>query len=114
VVAIPFLAIGLAPFWASLRHRWSRIATAALLGLSIAVNLAIATTDIFDSDTMSFPLWEHNAVMFVTGNLTTFPSQWLGWAPWRGFALYLVLVGPLLTMMILSARRADRITASVA
>jgi len=114
VVAIPFLAIGLAPFWASLRSRWARLATAALLGLSIMVNLAIATTDIFDSDSMSFPLWEHNAAMFVSGHLTTFPGQWFGWAPWRGFALYLVLVGPLLTMMILSARRADRIMASVA
>ena len=79
-----------------------------------AINLAIATTDIFDSDTMSFPLWEHNAPMFVSGHLTTFPSQWFGWSPWRGFALYLVLVGPLLTTMILSARRADRIVAPVA
>ncbi len=112
VVAIPFLAIGLAPFWAGLRHRWARVAMAVLLGLSMVVNLAIATTDIFDSDTMSFPLWEHNSVMFVTGNLTTFPSQWFGWAPWRGLALYLVLVGPLLTMMILSARRADRTAAT--
>ena len=57
---------------------------------------------------MSFPLWQHNVPMFVTGNLTTFPSQWLGWAPWRGLALYLVLVGPLLVTMVLSARRSDR------
>jgi hypothetical protein len=112
VVAIPFLALGVAPFWASLRRRWARIATAVLLGVSMFINLTIATTDIFDSDTMSFPLWQHNAVMFVTGNLSTFPSQWFGWAPWRGLALYLVLVGPLLTMMILSARRTDRVHAT--
>lgn len=114
VVAIPFLAIGLAPFWAGLRSKGARLATAALLGLSMFVNLAIVATDIFDSDLMSFPLWQHNAVMFVAGKLTTFPSQWFDWAPWRGFALYLVLVGPLLLMMILSARRADRIRVPVA
>lgn len=114
VAAIPFLAIGLAPFWASLRASWTRIAMAVVLGLSVLLNLLIASTDIFDSDAMSFPLWQHNAMMFATGNLTTLPSQWLGWAPWRGFALYLVLVGPLLTTMILSALRSDRKVAPVA
>jgi hypothetical protein len=114
VVAIPFLALGLAPFWASLRSGWARRATAVLLGLSILLNLVIATTDIFDSDTMSFPLWQHNAMMLFSGNLTSLPTQWFGWAPWRGVALYLVLAGPLLFVMILSARRADRSSAGVA
>ncbi len=114
VVAIPFLALGLAPFWAGLRASWARIATATVLGLSMLINLLIATTDIFDSDSLSFPLWQHNVPMFLSDNLTTFPSQWFGWAPWRGFALYLVLAGPLLTVMILSARRADRTVAPVA
>ncbi|MFA5964758.1 MAG: hypothetical protein WC804_12130 [Sphingomonas sp.] len=114
VVAIPFLALGLAPFWASLRAGWARRATAALLALSILLNLVIASTDIFDSDTMSFPLWQHNAMMLFSGNLTSFPTQWLDWAPWRGVALYLVLTGPLLVVMILSARRADRSGAGLA
>lgn len=108
VVAIPFLALGLAPFWASLRVGWARRATATLLGLSILLNLVIASTDIFDSDTMSFPLWQHNAMMLASGNLASLPNQWFGWSPWRGVALYLFLVGPLLFVMILSARRADR------
>lgn len=108
VVAIPFLALGLAPFWASLRVGWARRATATLLGLSILLNLVIASTDIFDSDTMSFPLWQHNAMMLASGKLASLPNQWFGWSPWRGIALYLFLVGPLLFVMILSARRADR------
>ncbi|MEG3144917.1 glycosyltransferase family 39 protein [Sphingomonas sp. RT2P30] len=114
VVAIPFLALGLAPFWASLRSGWAKRATATLLGLSILLNLAIATTDIFDSDGFDFPLWERNASILASGKLTSLPSDWWGWSPWRGVALYLFLAVPLLVTMILSARRADRRGATVA
>ncbi len=108
VVAIPFIALGLAPFWSGLPSGWARRATALLLGLSILINLGIAATDIFDPDTMAFPLWQQNARMFATGKLTTLPSQWWGWLPWRGLALFMVLTVPLLAMMVLSAVRADR------
>jgi hypothetical protein len=107
VVAIPFLALGLAPFWASLRSGWAKRATATLLGLSILLNLAIATTDIFDSDGFDFPLWERNASILASGKLTSLPSDWWGWSPWRSVALYLFLAAPLLVTMILSAQRAD-------
>lgn len=109
VAAIPFLALGLAPFWAGLRARWSRIAAATLLALSMLLNLLIAATDIFDSDAFAWPLWQRNAVLLARGSLDTLPGDYWGWAPWWGLALYLVIALPLLWLVVLSAARTDRL-----
>ena len=111
VPAIPFLALGLAPFWAGLRSQWARGAAAALLGLSMAINLVVAATDIFASEALTTPVWTRNFLgMFVHGKLDTLPNLYWGWQPWFGFALYLDLALPLLGLMLWSLRRTERAT----
>lgn len=109
VPAIPFLAIGLAPLWASLRQRWMRWAAVALLGLSMAINLIVAATDMFASEAMATPVWTRNFVgMFLNGILNTVPNLYWGWGPWFGFALYLDIALPLLGLIVWQVRRAER------
>jgi hypothetical protein len=101
VPAIPFLALGLAPFWASLRRRWTRGAAATLLGVSMVINLVIAATDIFAPETMKTPVWTRNFVgLFSHGKLSTLPNLYWGWKPWFGFGLYLDLALPMLALIL--------------
>lgn len=99
------LALGLAPFWAGLGGvgRW---AAAALLALSMALNLAIASAEIAAPPEYAFPVW--SAVIrdgFLAGGLRTWPSEALGWSPWSGLALYLAVALPLLAALTLRVRR---------
>lgn len=109
VPAIPFLALGLAPFWASLRSRGAKVAAAALLGASMLLNLVVAATDIFAPETMVTPVWTRNfAGLFAHARLNTVPNLYWGWQPYWGFALYLDIALPMLGLMLWWTRRADR------
>ena len=84
--AVALLAIGLAPWWASLRSSLARVAGAALLGLSIAINAVIAAADVFAPPEVRYPFWRYVVERrFLPGDLTTFPSEWLDWTRWTGF-----------------------------
>lgn len=100
--ALPFLALGLAPFWAA-RPRWRRLVLGLLL-LSIALNLAIATTDIFAPDDKPFPLADPVWKTLVAGLYRNVPSQLLYWRPWQGMVLYLTLAGGLAALLATAAR----------
>lgn len=109
VPAIPFLALGLAPFWVSLRSAGAKIAAAALLGTSMLLNLVVAATDIFAPETMVTPVWTRNFVgLFAHAKLNTVPNLYWGWQPVWGFALYLDLALPILALMLWWTRRAER------
>ena len=109
VPAIPFLALGLAPLWASLERQRAKIAAAALLGVSMLLNLIVAATDIFASETLASPVWTRNIrALFVHGRLDTVPNLFWGWQPWFGFALYLDLAVPLLLLLLWATRRTER------
>ncbi|SDA26856.1 hypothetical protein SAMN03159340_02072 [Sphingomonas sp. NFR15] len=111
VPAIPFLAIGLAVLWARWRGAGRRAALVALLVVSVAINLMIASTDIFGSEAYADPLWSRTIVaMFLPGNLSTIPSDFFGWSAWRGFFLYLDVAVPLLVLLIVWTRAAERQT----
>lgn len=101
VPAIGLVAIGLAPFWASLRHAWERAATVGVLLVSVAINLMIAAANITAPDTYRFPLLDPILTDWQTGQLRTLPRDLLGWAPIAGIVAYLalalLLAGPLLT-----------------
>lgn len=100
------LALGLAPFWAGLRQGWQRIATAGLLGLSMAINLMIAAAEIFAPPEYRFPLWSAvYDLRFRHGDLRTIPSEWWGWTTWQGLWLYLAVALPLLATLIVRVRR---------
>jgi len=109
VPAIAPLAIGLAAAWQQAGGRAIRIALSALLGLSIAINAAIAAAEIFAAPGPAFPVWQ--AVIagpFATGWLRTLPSEWFGWTPWHGFALWAAIALPMLGWLVRAAGRTYR------
>lgn len=109
VPAIPFLALGLAPVWTSLRTMGAKLAASALLGASMLLNLVVAATDIFAPETMVTPVWTRNFVgLFAHARLNTVPNLYWGWQPVWGFALYLDLALPMLALMLWWTRRAER------
>jgi hypothetical protein len=89
VPAIGLIAIGLAPFWASLRFAWERAVTVALLLLSTVINLMIAAANITTPDTYRFPLADPILTAWKAGALRTLPSDFLGWSPIPGVEIYL-------------------------
>ena len=101
VPAIGLLAVGLATFWANRVYWWERAFAAAMLGVSVAINLAIAAANITAPDTYAFPLWDPILKTdWAGGILRTLPSDFLGWAPFAGVALYLVLAIPLAVLLV--------------
>ncbi len=109
VPAIPFLALGLAPLWASFERRRARWAAIGVLALSIAINLIVVSTDIFAPETLLTPVWTRNfGGMFLEGKLDTVLNLYAGWAPWFGFTLYLDIAVPLLGLILWQTRRAER------
>jgi hypothetical protein len=101
VPAIGLIAIGLAPFWASLRFGWERALTVGVLLVSVVINLMIAAANINAPDTYRFPLADPILTGWKAGALRTLPSDFLGWSPIAGIAAYLVLA-LLLTGLLLA------------
>lgn len=96
VPALPFLALGLAPIWARAKRPAVRVALLGLLALSVTINLIVAATDIFAPDDAPWPLWHPIfSPDFVNGQFRDLPSQFWGWSPWAGLALYLLLASGL-------------------
>ena len=88
------LALGLAFFWDQLA-RAGRLVAGGVLALSIAINAAIASAEILAPPEFRFPVW--SAVIggrFRRGDLTTVASEWWGWTPWAGFALWVAVAVP--------------------
>lgn len=105
--AVALLGIGLAPWWVKLRSRAAQGAAVALLATSVAINLVIASADIFAPPDYRWPLWRDVVMQwFVRGDLRTWPSEWWGWTPWQGLALYLACAVPLAAWL---AQRAARV-----
>ncbi|MBS0480130.1 MAG: hypothetical protein JSR79_12645, partial [Proteobacteria bacterium] len=105
VPAIGLLSIGLGAYWASLVYWWERALAAAILGVSVVINLAIAAADIVASGEYKFPLWDPILKTdWGTGALRTLPSDFLGWSPLAGTALYLCLAIPLALLLWDSVR----------
>ncbi len=99
-------AVGLAGFWTQAARAWERLALAALLAVSMAINLMVAAAEIFVAPEYRFPLW--SAVFdlrFRRGDMRTWPSEWLGWTTWHGLYLYLAIALPSLAWLIVKVRR---------
>ena len=95
IPAVAPLALGLAAEWMRAHHRGERIAMALVLALSIAVNAAIASADIFAPPVTAFPVWQWViAGNFANGYLRTVPSEWFGWSAWAGFYWWAALALP--------------------
>jgi hypothetical protein len=102
VPAIGLIAIGLAPFWASLRFAWERVMTVGLLLVSVVINLMIAAANITTPDTYRFPLADPILTSWKAGALRTLPSDFLGWSPITGVQIYLTAA---VVLTLLLARR---------
>jgi len=103
VPAIGLIAIGLAPFWASLRHGWERVVTVGVLLVSVAINLMIAAANITAPDTYRFPLVDPIRTDWQRGELRTLLNDLLGWSPISGVGMYLTLLS-LLAGLLLAQR----------
>lgn len=105
VPAIPMLALALAPLWAGLERLRARIAAVMLLAGSIAINFAIAATEIAAPDDYRFPLWRPILVEdWPGGKFRDLPGEFWGWSHWLGLAMYLVLAA-VLGWMLWQAQR---------
>ncbi len=86
------LSIGLAPVWAHFRATFARWVMAALLLVSIVINGTIAAAEVLASPEYYFPLWtgvlKHR---FIPGDLRTIGSEYWGWSPWTGFAVWVAI-----------------------
>ncbi|WP_342658329.1 hypothetical protein NPJ82_03130 [Sphingomonas sp. NY01] len=99
-------ALGLAQFWVALRSTWARVMACAVLALSIAINLVIASAEIMAyaavPNALRDAVWRER---FVTGQLRTIPNEWWGWSPWEGLALWAVVAVPLIAALGWIVRR---------
>jgi len=100
VPAFGFLALGLAPLW---RGRWRR-PLVVLLGLSLAINGAVAATTITARDVYAFPLTDQVIPALLAGKVRTIANQFWGWPGWAGMMLYLVVALPLLGWLVRRTR----------
>ncbi|MEG3123784.1 hypothetical protein [Sphingomonas sp. GB1N7] len=98
IPAMAFLALGLAPLWASAGKSARRL-IGALLALSLFINLAIAAAEVTAPDTILFPLWDPILKHFLELQIRTIPSDWWGWKPGFGLALYLTVALPVLWLL---------------
>ncbi|HEU4962178.1 MAG TPA: hypothetical protein VFT56_17450 [Sphingomonas sp.] len=107
VPAIGFLALGLGPVWVWCRNRASKAALAALLALSMLLNLLIAAVDITAPDGIAWPVWNWIVTERLRwGALRDFPAEHWGWSPWAGLWLYIGIAAIFLGAMLWTVRSA--------
>ncbi|GAA0678545.1 4-amino-4-deoxy-L-arabinose transferase-like glycosyltransferase [Sphingomonas insulae] len=106
IPAIGPLALGLAAEWMRSHGRGERLAMALVLALSVAVNAAIASADIFAPPVTAFPVWQWViAGNFANGYLRTVPSEWFGSSTWAGFYWWAALALPTIGWLAWRVRR---------
>lgn len=106
VPAIGPLALGLAAVWPMLEGR-ERSAAGALLGISIALNLAIAAADIAAPDQFTAPLWQHILPKFWDGDIRSFGTEALGWSPGLSIAIWGAVAAIALIWLVKHCRGGD-------
>lgn len=105
--AVAYLSLGLGPVWARARAGAGRGMLLLVLALSVALNLVIAASEITSGGPGDFPLWSDVFARFRAGDLRTVMSEWFGWSPFAGLALYgVVALG--LSGMLAAALRSPR------
>ncbi len=100
------MALGLGSLWAMARPFWMRGLLALVLTGSMAINLTIASAEIFAPPTFLWAWWQ--AVMqqrFLVGDLRTIPSEWWGWTSWHGLYLWAAVAIPLALWLVQSCAR---------
>ncbi len=99
VPALGFLALGIAPLWASWGisgRRW----ISGLLALSLFINLAIAAAEITAPHGYHFPVVAPVMTRFFSGIIRDLPGEYWGWPPLAGLAQYLAVALPLLGWLL--------------
>ncbi|WP_375391420.1 glycosyltransferase family 39 protein [uncultured Sphingomonas sp.] len=107
IPAVGLLALGLAPFWASLRTRQERRLAAGMLAVSVLVNATIAAGDIFTPPWATSPfawIWRER---LVTGDITSLGRDLWGWPGWTGPAIWAAVALPALLWLTRAARLRD-------
>ncbi|WP_325102208.1 hypothetical protein [Sphingomonas sp.] len=102
--AIGLLALGLAPLWAGLTTKASRIAAAVALALSIGINLVIAACDIFAPPIDPWPLHWVMTQHLLLGDVTSIAGDWWGWPESTGLVVWAAVALPALAWLARVAR----------
>lgn len=107
--AAGMLALGMAGFWAEQEPGRTRWLAAAVLGVSLVVNLLIAAGDVMASPEHDWPVkrvvWD---MRVAQGQMRTLPSSFWGWTSWAGLTVYLLSAIALLWWLVDRAREAPR------
>lgn len=103
--AVAFLALALPAVWAGV-GRIGRVVLAALLALSVAINVTIAAAEI------TAPWSAENALVdgvwrdrFLPGYLRTVAGEFFGTSPWTGLVLWAVVASMLFFALVFSLSR---------
>lgn len=104
--AVGFLSIGLVFFWARGGTAW-RFVGVMTLALSIAINLMIASAEIFAfGNEGRIALWDAVVMArFVPGYLNTLPGYLANIPPWPALGIYGIVAATLASMLWEKARR---------
>ena len=97
--AVAYLAIGLAAFWAG-ANRAEKWLGGGFLAASVALNLAIAASEVQAPHFYPAPVTQHIIPKFLGGDIRTIPNEFWGWSPWAGLGLYLALAGLLVALLV--------------
>ena len=107
VPAIGPLALGLAAVWSMLEGR-ERTAAAVFLGVSVALNLAIAAADIAAPDQFDAPLWQHILPKFWSGDIRSFGTEVLTLSPGLSIAIWGTVATIALIWLVKDCREGHR------
>ena len=99
IPAIGLLALGLAQFWAGLTSRGAKLATGAVVILSVAINLLIAACDIFAPPTDRWALHWVWVQHFRPGDITSIAGDYWGWPEWTGLIVWAAMALPTLAWL---------------
>lgn len=102
--AIGMLALGLAPFWAGLTRARGRMLTAAVLALSIGINLVIAACDIFAPPFDPWPLRWVVVQHLLPGDIHAIAGEYWGWPRWTGLLFWVAGALPTIAWLARAAR----------
>ena len=108
--AAGMLALGVAAFWGEREPGRTRWLAAAVLGVSLVINLLIAAGDVMASPEHDWPVkrvvWD---MRVAQGQMRTLPSSFWGWTSWAGLTVYLLSAIALLWWLVDRAREAPRV-----
>ncbi|SMF61560.1 hypothetical protein [Allosphingosinicella indica] len=103
---VPFLALGLAGFWALVRPPLFRAAALLLFEVSAAIAFITAAAEPMAYAEIAFPLRDEIWQRFSRDDIRALPIEFLGWTPKQAVTLYLAILSLFVVLFALALRPA--------